>query len=375
MQDRLDQSELLRYQRHFPVIGVEGQRQLKHAKILCIGAGGLGCPALQYLAAAGIGTLGIMDGDHIELSNLQRQILFHEKDIGRNKAEVVAKRLQELNHHVSVQVYSEFLSEANAQNTIQAYDVVLDATDNYQTRYLINEVCRSLKKPLVSASIYQFDAQISVFNYKNGPCYQCLYSEPPPAALAPNCATGGVLGVLPGVAGTIQATEAIKVILGLGQVLSGTLLSLDLLTMRFNQYEITKQDCLNHPAVKFDSPRSSSSSSSSSCSRISTGFETIRAIELKQWLDMNQKIQLIDVRESYEREICHIGGEHIPLSLLETHLENLDRSVPIVVYCKSGQRSARACQMLFDAGFKQVSNLEAGILGWIDVIDNRLMRY
>lgn len=372
MQDRLDESELLRYQRHFPVIGVEGQRQLKHAKILCVGAGGLGCPALQYLAAAGIGTLGIMDADQVELSNLQRQILFHEKDIGCNKAEVIAKRLQELNHQVSVEVYAEFLSEANAQNRIQAYDLVLDATDNYQARYLINEVCRMLKKPLISASIYQFDAQISVFNYKNGPCYQCLYPEPPPATLAPNCAAGGVLGVLPGVAGTIQATEAIKVILGLGKVLSGTLLSLDLLTMRFNQFEIVKQDCLNHPAVTFDS---SSSSSASSCSRKSNGFETIRATELKQLLVMNKKIQFIDVRESYEREICHIGGEHIPLPLLETHIEKLDKAVPIVVYCKSGGRSATACQMLVDAGFKQVSNLEAGILGWIDVIDNRLMRY
>jgi len=362
----LDQSELLRYQRHFPVIGLEGQQQLKHAKILCVGAGGLGSPALQYLAAAGIGTLGIMDADHIELSNLQRQILFHEQDIGRNKAEVIAERLLALNHQVSVQVYAEFLSLVNAEDRIQAYDLVLDATDNYQARYLLNEVCRRLKKPLISASIYQFDAQISVFNYKNGPCYQCLYPEPPPATLTPNCATGGVLGVLPGVAGAIQATEAIKVILGLGKVLSGTLLSLDLLTMRFNQFEIVKQDCLNHPAVTFDF---------SSDSRSSNGFETIRATELKQWLIMNKKIQLIDVRESYEREICHMGGEHIPLSLFETHIEKLDRVVPTVVYCKSGRRSATACQILVDAGFKQVSNLEGGILEWIDAVDNRLMRY
>ena len=212
MQDRLDESELLRYQRHFPVIGVEGQRQLKHAKILCVGAGGLGCPALQYLAAAGIGTLGIMDADQVELSNLQRQVLFYEEDIGRNKAEVIGERLHALNQQVSVHVYAEFLSSATAQERIQPYDLVLDATDNYQARYLLNEVCRRLKKPLVSASIYQFDAQISVFNYKSGPCYQCLYPEPPPSTLTPNCAIGGVLGVLPGVAGTIQATEAIKVI-------------------------------------------------------------------------------------------------------------------------------------------------------------------
>ncbi|MCX7114325.1 MAG: ThiF family adenylyltransferase [Gammaproteobacteria bacterium] len=355
----LDQSELHRYDRHFPVIGLEGQRLLKHAKILCVGAGGLGSPALQYLAAAGIGTLGIMDADQIELSNLQRQILFHEQDVGRYKAEVIAERLSALNHHVSVQVYVEFLSMANAQDRIEAYDVVLDATDNYQARYLLNEVCRMLKKPLISASIYQFDAQISVFNYKNGPCYQCLYPEPPPATLTPNCAVGGVLGVLPGVAGTLQANEAIKVILGLGQVLSGTLLSLDLLTLRFNQFEIVKQDCLNHPVVTFDA------SCASSCSSQSSGFETIRVAELKQMLARNEKIQLIDVRESYEREIAHMGGEHIPLGLFEAHIEKLDRVIPIVVYCKSGGRSAKACQMLVDAGFKHLSNLEGGMLEWM----------
>lgn len=365
----LDQSELLRYQRHFPVIGLEGQRKLKHSKILCVGAGGLGSPALQYLAAAGVGTLGIMDADQIELSNLQRQILFHEQDIGRNKAEVIAERLLALNHQVSVQVYAEFLSSSNAEDRIQAYDLVLDATDNYQARYLLNEVCRTLKKPLISASIFQFDAQISVFNYKNGPCYQCLYPEPPPATMTPNCATGGVLGVLPGVAGTIQATEAIKVILGLGKVLSGTLLSLDLLSMRFNQFEIVKQDCENHPVVTFDAPNASN------CSIASQGFQTIRATELKQWLDRNEKVLLIDVREAYEREICHMGGEHIPLPIFETHVPTLDRAASIVVYCKSGRRSATACQMLVDAGFKQVSNLEGGILGWIDAIDQRLISY
>ena len=366
MSSRLDQTDLLRYQRHFPVIGIEGQRQLKHAKILCVGAGGLGCPALQYLTAAGIGTLGILDGDQIELSNLQRQILFHEQDIGRNKAQVTAERLHALNPQVLLQVHAEFLSSANAYERIQAYDLVLDATDNYQARYLLNEVCRGLKKPLISASIYQFDAQISVFNYKNGPCYQCLYPEPPPATLTPNCATGGVLGVLPGVAGTLQATEAIKVILGLGNVLSGTLLSLDLLAMRFNQFEIVKQDCINHPAVIFDS----SHALNASC-----GFKTMKVTELNQLLVRNESIQLIDVRESYERAICHIGGAHIPLSLLETHLAQLDKMVPIVVYCKSGGRSAMACQILLDAGFHAVSNLEGGILEWIDVIDNHLMRY
>ena len=308
----------------------------------------------------------IMDADQIELSNLQRQVLFHEHDIGRNKAEVIGERLHALNHQVSLHVYAEFLSSANAHERIQAYDLVLDATDNYQARYLLNEVCRMLKKPLISASIYQFDAQISVFNYKNGPCYQCLYPEPPPATLTPNCAIGGVLGVLPGVAGTIQATEAIKVILGLGNILSGSLLSLDLLSMRFNQFEIVKQDCCNHPVVTFSPP----------CSSILfNGFTTVHATELKQLLIMNDNTQLIDVRESYERDICHIGGKHIPLSSFEAQIEQLDRDVPIVIYCKSGGRSAKACLMLCDAGFKQVSNLDGGILDWINAVDNQLMRY
>ena len=372
MAHMLDQSELLRYQRHFPVIGVEGQQQLKDAKVLCVGAGGLGCPALQYLAAAGIGTLGIMDGDQIELSNLQRQILFNEKDLGRNKAKVIGERLQAINHQVSLNIYAEFLSSTNAHDHIQGYDLVLDATDNYEARYLLNMVCRMLEIPLISASIYQFDAQLSVFNYKNGPCYQCLYPEPPPAALTPNCAVGGVLGVLPGVAGTIQATEAIKVILGLGKILSGTLLSLDLLTMRFNQFEIVKQDCSNHPIVTFDVP-----CPPKSCSilKASNGFEEITPIELNHLLVMNQTVQLIDVRESYERDICHIGGAHIPLSLFEAYLDQWDKLTPIVVYCKSGGRSAAACRILADAGFVSVSNLEGGILRWIDTIDSQMMRY
>lgn len=361
-----NQSELFRYQRHFPVIGIEGQQRLKQGKILCIGAGGLGCPALQYLAAAGIGTLGIMDADHIELSNLQRQILFHEQDVGRNKAEVIAERLKALNSQTLMHVYPEFLSHANAIDRIKGYDLILDATDNYQARYLLNAVCRHLEKPLVSASIYQFEAQLSVFNYKNGPCYQCLYPEPPPATLNQNCAVSGVLGVLPGVAGTIQATEAIKILLDIGETLSGKLLRFDLLSMSFNLFEIIKHDCSIHPQINLDVNNA----------RITPTVPTINALQLSALLKKNEHaVQLIDVREDYERSICHIGGEHIPLSLFETVITRLERNKMTVVYCKSGGRSAQACQTLMNAGFTEIANLDRGILGWIETVDNKLMKY
>lgn len=362
----LDQAELLRYQRHFPVIGLDGQIKLKHAKVLCVGAGGLGCPALQYLAAAGIGYLGIMDADTIELHNLQRQILFQQNDVGRNKADVIRERLTALNEHVTIHVYQEFLTEQNAHQSIAAYDVVLDATDNYQSRYLLNKICRLLNKPLISASIYQFDAQVSVFNYQNGPCYQCLYPEPPPSELVPNCAVGGVLGVLPGTVGTIQATEAIKVILGIGTVLSGTLLCIDLLHMRFSQFDIEKQNCAHHPLVGFNKQQP----------KLVRKYHNINASQLSDLLSNDSDaIKLIDVRESYERDICHIGGQHIPLGSVEDSLQQLDKNESIIVYCKSGGRSGKACGLLIDAGFTKVSNLEGGILSWIETVDSSLSRY
>lgn len=365
----LGQNELLRYSRHLPVIGLEGQQQLKNAKILCVGAGGLGCPALQYLAAAGIGTLGIMDADQIELSNLQRQILFTEQDIGRNKALVVGERLKKLNSHCTFTIYQIFLSETNAQDIIANYDIVLDASDNYPTRYLLNKVCRSLKKPLISASIFQYEAQLSVFNYNNGPCYQCLYPAPPPEHLSPNCSLSGVLGVLPGVAGCLQAVEAIKIILNSGEVLSGTLLSMDLLTMHFKHFDIMKQNCTEHPKVEC-APQSNQCQSSS--------MVEMSAKDLAQLLAKNpDAVQLLDVRESYERDICTIGGVHIPLSLFSDQLAQhfLAQDKPIVVYCRSGVRSRTVCQQLTSTGFKQVTNLSDGIIGWIKNVDSSLTAY
>lgn len=364
----LGQDELLRYSRHLPVIGLEGQERLKKAKVLCVGSGGLGCPALQYLAASGIGTLGVMDGDKIELSNLQRQILFREHDIGHNKALVLSEQLRALNSHVTWNVYQEFLSEANADSLVSDYDVVLDATDNYPARYLLNQVCRSLGKPLISASIFQFDAQLSVFNFEQGPCYQCLYPTPPPAHLAPNCSLSGVLGVLPGVAGCLQATEAIKVILGLDGILSGTLLSMDLLTMQFKHFAISKQDCNQHPVVHPVEQKQ--------CD-ISLSYSEITSIELAELIKTNsESIQLLDVRESFERAICHIGGTHFPLSSFSINAAKnaLEREKQIIVYCKSGMRSANACAQLRDAGFK-VTNLKGGILSWIKDVDASLSAY
>ena len=365
----LGQDEVLRYSRQLPVIGQEGQERLKGAKVLCVGSGGLGCPALQYLAASGIGTLGVMDGDTIELSNLQRQILFREHDIGRNKALVISEQLRTLNSHVNWNVYQEFLSEANAHSLVSHYDVVLDATDNYPTRYLLNQVCRSLGKPLISASIFQFDAQLSVFNFQQGPCYQCLYPSPPPAHLSPNCSLSGVLGVLPGVAGCLQAMEAIKVILDLPGVLAGTLLCMDLLTMQFKHFAISKQDCSQHPVIHHHVEQNQCHTSLS--------YSEITSVELAELIKTNsESIQLLDVRESFERTICHLGGMHLPLSSfsIEAAKHYLDQERQIIVYCKSGMRSANACTQLHDSGFK-ASNLKGGILSWIKDVDASLTAY
>jgi sulfur-carrier protein adenylyltransferase/sulfurtransferase len=365
----LSQDELLRYSRHLPVIGIEGQATLKNAKVLCIGGGGLGCPALQYLAASGVGTLGIIDADTVDLSNLQRQILFREQDIGRNKALVIGEQLACLNSKTSWNIYQQFLSVDNAHNLVTDYDVILDASDNYSTRYLLNSVCRTLNKPLVSASIFQFEAQLSVFNHQQGPCYQCLYPSPPPAHLSPNCSLSGVLGVLPGVAGCLQAMETIKVLLGYEGILSGTLLSMDLLTMQFKRFSIIKQKCHQHPVIDHVAM--------SSCKAAVISSE-ITAQDLVLLMKENpESIQLVDVREPFERAICHIGGEHLPLTSfsIEAALHSLNQEKQIIVYCKSGMRSADVCDQLKNAGFAKVLYLQGGIIRWIQTIDSSLTIY
>lgn len=360
----LTATEIQRYSRHFPVIGIEGQQKLKAAKVLCIGAGGLGCPALQYLAAAGVGFLGIADGDRVDLSNLQRQVLFTEADLGRLKAEVVVERLSALNSAIVLKAIPTYIEANTAKSLLEPYDIILDATDNFEARYLINDACRSLSKPLISASIFQFDAQVSIFNYPNGPCYQCLYPTPPAADHIPNCALGGVLGVLPGVAGALQATEALKLILGIGQPLSGQLLCFDLLNMRFRMFEIPRADCSSHPEIKSDI----------TCQH-AQNIKGITPRMLAKWLADKSPIQLLDVRQPYERDICQIGGTHIPLPLLNAQLGQLSKDLETVVYCKGGVRSLQACQLLQAHGFSRLNNLEGGILRWIDEVDNSLTRY
>lgn len=355
--------EMIRYGRHFPVIGLDGQLKLKQAKVLCVGAGGLGCPALQYLAASGIGTLGIMDQDHIELSNLHRQILFTDDDIGQHKVHVTANRLKAMNKHIHIETYCEQLNPSH-HALLQKYDVILDATDNYEARYTLNALCRTLKKPLISASIYQYDAQISVFNHQNGPCYQCLYETPPPSHLTPNCSIGGVLGALPGVAGILQATEAIKVILGFDKTLSGTLLCFNLSSMAFNSFPIEKKDCTLHPEITFEK-------------NTAVAFQPafITAHDLNELIQSQVPLQLIDVREPYERAICDIGGQLIPLFHLHHSMEQLDKEAPTIIYCKSGARSTSAAQILVDADFKKVCCLDGGILKWQETVDASMMRY
>ncbi|MFW0094867.1 MAG: ThiF family adenylyltransferase [Coxiella endosymbiont of Haemaphysalis qinghaiensis] len=363
--------EIQRYTRHLPLIGQEGQVRLLQARILCVGAGGLGAPVLQYLAAAGVGTLGIVDGDDIELSNLQRQVIYTPEVIGKNKAVEAGYYLRKFNPTLRAIVYKKFLNAEYAEKIITGFEIVIDCTDNYRARYLLNDICIKFKKPLISASVHQFQGQCSVFNYKEGPCYRCLYEAPPPDdEPISNCALGGVLGVLPGILGCIQATEALKIILNKGEILSGRLLTVDTWSMKTKEFTILKNlECLS--CIK-------SKSANELFSRKSDyiDIQEIEARELHQRLkDENQTILLLDVRELYEREICHIGGYHIPLRQLDVYLTVLPKDKPIVCYCKSGQRSRRAAQLLTDKGFTQIKSLQGGILAWIDSIDHTLTKY
>lgn len=369
---KLTASEVYRYTRHLPLIGQKGQERLLKARILCVGAGGLGAPVLQYLVASGIGSLGIIDGDRVELSNLQRQVIFNPNDIGKNKAERANCYLKKFNPTLQTFVYETFLSEDNIEQVVDNYTIIIDCTDNYRTRYLLNDICVKYKKSLVFASIHQFLGQCSVFNYQEGPCYRCLYEIPPSEEiLIPNCSLNGVLGVLPGILGCIQATEVIKIVLEKGHVLSGRLLTVDILSMKFNEFQILKNPncpccCLGKSAIELFSKRN-----------FPMEINEIDPETLAQWIN-NQKeddFLLLDVREPYEREICHIGGRLIPLHELEIHLVDFPKDRYIVCYCKSGQRGRRAVRILMENGFTRAMNLRKGITGWRDVIDPSLIRY
>lgn len=370
--------ELLRYARHFTLneVGIKGQEQLKKAKVLCIGAGGLGCPALLYLTSAGIGTVGIVDHDQVELTNLHRQIIYNHHDLGLSKAVVAANKLRALNPHSNIFPYETRLDSTNAFDLFAAYDIVVDCSDNFATRYLVNDTCFYLQKPNVFASISLFAGQCSVFCLSEQPCYRCLYDEPPPADLILNCADGGVLGVLPGLLGAIQATEVLKLILGIGQTLVGRLLIIDALTMRFNELSLKKNsDCrLCNPQQTFPHPLPYYEAACKGSIGTNRNIEPITASELLKLQD-NKHVFILDVREPYEHAICRISDQLIPLSQLTEQCHTLDATKTIVVYCKSGIRGEKAGLLLKNAGFPHVRNLTGGILAWINEIDPSLPRY
>ncbi len=377
----LSREEFLRYGRHLimPEVGLEGQRKLKSASVLIVGAGGLGSPLAFYLTAAGVGRIGIVDFDVVDISNLQRQIIHTTKDVGRSKLESAREKLLALNPNVKIETYETRLTSENALEIIRNYDVIIDGTDNFPTRYLVNDACVLLKKPNVYGSIFRFEGQASVFYAEEGPCYRCLYQEPPPPGLVPSCAEGGVLGVLPGIIGTIQALEAIKLILGIGETLIGRLLLFDALKMKFRELKLRKNPncpiCGENPTIKELIDYEAFCGITPEQMLRESGFE-ITPEELKQKLENDEDIVLIDVREPHEYEINRIpGSKLIPLSKLPEKVNELDQTREIVLYCKMGGRSARAVQFLREIGFTRVKNLAGGIDAWIEKIDPSMTRY
>jgi molybdopterin/thiamine biosynthesis adenylyltransferase/rhodanese-related sulfurtransferase len=377
----LNREEFLRYGRHLiiPEVGLEGQRRLKSASVLIIGAGGLGSPLAFYLTAAGVGRIGIVDFDVVDLSNLQRQILHTTKDVGRSKLESAREKLESLNPNVKIETYEMRLTSENALDLIKEYDIVVDGTDNFPTRYLVNDACVFLKKPNVYGSIFRFEGQVSVFYADKGPCYRCLYKEPPPPGLVPSCAEGGVLGVLPGIIGTIQALETIKLILGIGEPLIGKLLLFDALKMKFRELKLRKDSecpvCGENPTIKELIDYEAFCGITPEQILHQSGLE-ITPEELKEKLENGEDIILIDVREPVEYEINRIeGSKLIPLSKLPEKVNELDQTREIVLYCKMGGRSARAVQLLRELGFTRVKNLAGGIDAWIEKIDPTMPRY
>jgi adenylyltransferase/sulfurtransferase len=383
----LSKEEIQRYSRHLimPELGVDAQRRLKAGSVLCIGAGGLGSPAAMYLAAAGIGRIGIVDFDVVDYSNLQRQVLHSTPDVGRSKLASAKDKLNAMNPHVRIDTYETSLTSENALELFAPYDVILDGTDNFPTRYLVNDACVISGKPNAYGSIFRFEGQASVFGAKDGPCYRCLYPEPPPPGLVPSCAEGGVLGVLPGIIGVIQATEAIKLILGLGEPLVGRFLIYDALKMRFRELKLRKDPdcpvCGTHPTVTTlidyeqfcglrPEPEGAQATGATAKSL------TIAPVELKQRLDAGDKVFILDVREPNEYQINRIAGSTlIPLGELPRRYQELPKGVEIVALCKVGARSARAQDFLKSVGFADVKNLTGGILQWIDTVDPSQPKY
>ena len=384
----LTNDELGRYSRHLilPEVGMEGQQRLKAAKVLCVGTGGLGSPLALYLAAAGIGTLGLIDFDVVDASNLQRQIIHSTRDIGRKKIDSAQEKLNALNPALNVVKHDTMLTSANALEIFAQYDIIADGTDNFQTRYLVNDACVLLKKPNAYGSIFRFEGQASVFATEEGPCYRCLYPEPPPPGLVPSCAEGGVLGILPGLVGVIQATEVIKLILGKGEPLIGRLLLVDALTMRFRELKLRKNPdcpvCGANPTVTelIDYNQFCGiAPEPAQAAQVKNGIPQISVRELKTRLDKkeinNDNFLLLDVREPYEFQIAQIGGKLIPQNDVPHRLSELNPEQEILVHCRSGARSQKIAELLKANGFQKVSNVAGGILAWSDEIDPTVQKY
>jgi molybdopterin/thiamine biosynthesis adenylyltransferase/rhodanese-related sulfurtransferase len=380
----LSADDLSRYSRHLilPEVGMEGQRRIKDARVLCVGTGGLGSPLAFYLAAAGIGTLGLVDFDVVDASNLQRQIIHSTKDIGRKKLDSAEEKLTALNPAIKIVKHDTMLSSANALGIMKDYDIVADGTDNFPTRYLVNDACVLLGKPNVYGSIFRFEGQASVFATEAGPCYRCLYPEPPPPGLVPSCAEGGVLGILPGLVGVIQATEVIKLILGKGDSLVGRLLLVDALNMRFRELKLRKNPecpvCGTNPSVTAlidyehfcgivpETPQEKN---------VKNGIPQLTVKELKARRDAGEDIFLLDVREPYEYQIAQIGGTLIPQNDVPNRLAEIPRDREIIVHCRSGARSQKIAELLKQSGYKDVANVAGGILAWADEIDPSVQKY
>ena len=379
---QLSKDEILRYSRHLimPEVGMDGQLKLKQAKVLCIGAGGLGSPLALYLAAAGVGKLGIVDFDVVDFTNLQRQIIHDTDDVGRPKLHSARETIADINPNVEVEAYETRLTSENALDIFRDYDIVADGTDNFPTRYLVNDACVLLGKPNVYGSIFRFEGQATVFYAKEGPCYRCLYPEPPPPGLVPSCAEGGVLGVLPGIVGCIQALETIKLILGKGNSLIGRLLLFDALAMKFRELKLRKNPecpvCGTHPTITHLIDYEQFCGIRGEEHVPETKVPEITAPEVKKMMDEHQPFVLVDVREPHEFQICRIPGSTlIPLGEVPRRMHELNSADDIVVHCRSGMRSAQAVEFLMKAGFRKIRNLKGGVLAWADQVDPSMPKY
>ncbi|MEZ0258807.1 MAG: molybdopterin-synthase adenylyltransferase MoeB [Chthoniobacter sp.] len=377
--------EIARYSRHLimPEVTLEGQKRLKAASVLCIGAGGLGSPIALYLAAAGIGRMGLVDADTVDFSNLQRQILHGTKDVGRKKLNSARDRIREVNPNVQVDLYDDFFTASNAARISEPYDIIIDGTDNFPTRYCSNDIAVFQKKPNIYGSIFRFDGQCTVFApHLGGPCYRCMFPEPPPPGMVPSCAEGGVLGVLPGIIGVMQAIEAVKLIMGIGEPLIGRMIAFDALKMKFREFKLRKDPkcpvCSENPTITelIDYDQFCGIPQAKAAEEAEAPVPTLTVQDLKSKLDRGDKFRLIDVREPFEWDICRIpAATLIPLGQLPSRMSELDSADDIVLQCKSGARSARALKLLQEAGFGKLHNLEGGILAWAEQIDTSMPKY